>query len=701
VKRQTLGSLGRYRLIRRLGRGGMAEVFEGRAEGAAGVTKAVCVKRILPAYAQNRGFVRMFVDEARVSMALHHGNIAQVFDFGQEGHDLFLAMELVDGTSLWHVRRRLAKRGIRFPTPLALHVVQEVCKALHHAHTCTDERGRPLEIVHRDVSPQNVLLSYEGQVKLVDFGIARAASVAEDGGGVKGKLPYMAPEQARGEDVDRRADVFGVGAVLFELLTDRTPIEGSTATLLHRLDTGDVPSISEVAPGLDPALCAIVDRALAVDPAERFASALSLQEALAHYAHHSGQRASEDEMGMLVRHLFSTELVEAGRTLDLPADFERTLNRWRLDAGDSGRQGLTRLLVASGILLVLIAGAGLGWWLSGASGSGREVAVRSDPPGARVLLDGEEIGVITDGVLRGVDIARVHELTFVLDGFERRTHTLLPGDDTVQVRLSRERLARPDAEPGLERPSRAEIVGQQERRPPVHVMREGDRIALELDPAAVSLSPRRLLNRWWDLDPRSAHRVEVAGEILMSLARYATTMAWVALDADDGISAQGLVRPGAPARVPAGSARITVFFPEGQTCTNNSGDVSVLLRRGDRPVHRFLLDPRTDCVSVDERLRVRVPDLDTDQAYLIRYESPEDGPPVVLPTTSTNPLSLARPPEEGTEMLRPGEAVVMRHIGTIYPVIFQDLEGDAHVPVRLVLERREAAPIDRRRVGAR
>ena len=206
---KTQTRFGKYRLQRRLARGGMAEIYLARYEAAAGIGKTVVVKKILPAFADNPRFLKMFIDEARVTVGLSHGNIAQVFDFGEIDGSYYLDMEYVAGQALSAIVSRATEQGLAFPIPIACFVTMEMLKGLGYAHRKTDEQGQPLASVHRDVSPQNVMIAYEGQVKVVDFGIAKAATVASDtkARALKGKYLYFAPEQAHSREVDARADL--------------------------------------------------------------------------------------------------------------------------------------------------------------------------------------------------------------------------------------------------------------------------------------------------------------------------------------------------------------------------------------------------------------------------------------------------------------------------------------------------------------
>ncbi len=280
--------LGRYSVLRRLGIGGMAEVFLARSRGAEGVDKLLVAKRILPDYAENPHFRAMFVDEARVALRLNHPNIVQVYGFESDGPTLLLIMEHVDGPDLGHLVNTLAHAGETVPPTLVAYILREVARGMHYAHERLDEQGRPLEIVHRDVSPNNVLLSYEGAVKLGDFGIARVRSASfENPGTVRGKYGYMAPEQARGESVDRRADIYSLGVLLTELLAGRTLFHdvAQGPEVLDRVREGRVPDPSPLLDGAPEALRAIAVRAMKVNRDERFPTARDVVHALSHYLH--------------------------------------------------------------------------------------------------------------------------------------------------------------------------------------------------------------------------------------------------------------------------------------------------------------------------------------------------------------------------------------------------------------------------------
>src|SRR5579871_6723265 len=218
--------IAQFEIVRRLGAGGMAEVFLAKKQGAEGTYKVLVLKRILPTYGSSRRFRAMFIEEARLAARLNHPNVVQVYEFQDFGDDgLLLAMEYVEGCDLGHLMGAAKGKGAKMSPWVAAWIVAEAAKGLHYAHEKKDEAGQPLEIVHRDVSPQNILLSFEGAVKIADFGIASARLFAEEQGVLKGKFGYMSPEQARGETVDRRSDIYALGVVFWEILAGR-PIHG-------------------------------------------------------------------------------------------------------------------------------------------------------------------------------------------------------------------------------------------------------------------------------------------------------------------------------------------------------------------------------------------------------------------------------------------------------------------------------------------
>jgi hypothetical protein len=272
--------IGKYKLVRLIASGGMAEVYLARQAGAAGFEKLVCLKRILPHLARDKQFVEMFLNEARLAARLDHPNIVSIFDLGEANGNYFIAMEFIDGPSLRAAAKRALERGERLPIPEIVKIVSMAAAGLHYAHELADAGGKPLGLVHRDISPDNVLVHRNGAAKVVDFGIAKAANSSSSTrtGTLKGKVAYMPPEQLRGDPLDRRTDVFALGVVLYELLAGQRPWAGdSEVSLIGRIMTEDPPPLSTLRPDAPAGLVAVLDRALAKDREARYASCHDLQ----------------------------------------------------------------------------------------------------------------------------------------------------------------------------------------------------------------------------------------------------------------------------------------------------------------------------------------------------------------------------------------------------------------------------------------
>ena len=266
---------GRYKIVRRVANGGMAEIFLATQLGREGFQKPVILKRIHSTIYADPQFRNMFIDEAHISMTLSHSNIVQVLDLGVSAGRYFLVLELVDGWDLGRVLQRASAAGTRLPREMGLYITAEVCRALAYAHSKSDGE-RPLGIVHRDVSTHNILLSDQGEVKLTDFGIAKAMNKREHTGTgvVKGKVAFMSPEQAMGKPIDARSDLFSLGTILYLLMTRARPFEGPTdlETLL-RVQKGDFTPPQATAPDLEPEVAGIIARAMQFDAAQRYQSA--------------------------------------------------------------------------------------------------------------------------------------------------------------------------------------------------------------------------------------------------------------------------------------------------------------------------------------------------------------------------------------------------------------------------------------------
>ncbi len=276
---EELPSFGNYVLIRHLGKGGMAEVDLGRVAGPGGVEKMIVVKRIRPEFADNPLYVDMFLDEAKIASVLQHPNIIQIHDVGKIGNQPFIAMEYLRGKNLAEVLMTATQKNVHLPLDFVVGVICSTCEGLHYAHQMCSWDGEPLAIVHRDVSPDNVFVSYDGHVKVVDFGLAKAKhrSTHTQVGVIKGTIGYMAPEQFKAAEIDRRLDVFAAGVVLWELVTGHRLFDSSTTReAWEELNTKPVPSPSKHRQECSVALEAIIRRALHKEPAQRYQSAEAL-----------------------------------------------------------------------------------------------------------------------------------------------------------------------------------------------------------------------------------------------------------------------------------------------------------------------------------------------------------------------------------------------------------------------------------------
>jgi serine/threonine protein kinase len=347
---QRVQPFGKYHLVERLGRGGMAEVWKARIQGPAGFSRTLVVKRILPHLVEDPHFVQMFVAEARLSARLNHGNIVQVFELGDVDGEYFLAMEYVRGRDLVNVVRAQLLRGLP-PPGLGAFVVREVCRALAYAHQLSDERGQPLRLIHRDVSPSNVMMGFDGAVKLLDFGIAKALSEAGENktvtGTLKGKFGYMSPEQVEGKEIDHRADLFAAGIVLHEVLTGKRLFKGQTdlATIaMVREAKVDPPSLLN--PDVPQVLDDICLKALAREPDDRWRGCDEMAMALDDVAH--DLKWGPERLQSALRELFPDEPSQSQLAVLPPTEQQSGIT-----VGDHHPERLRRLaLGAAGAMLL-------------------------------------------------------------------------------------------------------------------------------------------------------------------------------------------------------------------------------------------------------------------------------------------------------------------------------------------------------------
>lgn len=299
--------LGKYEVLFSLATGGMARIYIGRTTGIGAFERYVVLKLILPEKANDTVAINMFLDEARLVSSLNHQNVAQVFDVGEDAGIHFLAMEFVHGQDLRSVLATAGAAGARIPYELGLAIVGGAAAGLHHAHERRGPDGKPLGIVHRDVSPSNIMIGYDGSIKVLDFGIAKATARSAEtvSGVIKGKFAYMSPEQCRGRDVDRRSDVFALGIILYEITTQHRCFRAeSDFDTMHRIVTGDVVQPMRLVPDYPPGLQAIVLKALAVDATQRYQTAGLLLEALEQFSSSSRISMSTMSLGRFMRSTF-------------------------------------------------------------------------------------------------------------------------------------------------------------------------------------------------------------------------------------------------------------------------------------------------------------------------------------------------------------------------------------------------------------
>ena len=303
-------AFGKYYLIDRIATGGMAEIFKAKSFSTAGFEKVQVIKRILAHLSDNEEFVTMFIDEAKISVSLQHANLVQIYDFGKIRDNYFIAMEWIDGKDVKMILRKLAHRRKLLPEEFAVFIAHETCKGLDYAHKKTDLRGNPLGIIHRDMSPSNVLVSYSGEVKIADFGIAKAemSQYTTKDGVLKGKFEYMSPEQAKGEDVSQQSDLFSAGIILYEMLTGRRLFKtDSEIKTLEKIKAVDIKPPSSVNPNVPQRLDDIVMRALTADLDKRYRDAREFQQELLEYMYPSTPPTIQRSMAMFMEELFTEE----------------------------------------------------------------------------------------------------------------------------------------------------------------------------------------------------------------------------------------------------------------------------------------------------------------------------------------------------------------------------------------------------------
>jgi serine/threonine-protein kinase len=459
---------GKYTLIRRLATGGMAELFLAIQKSVAGFEKLIVIKRILPILNQDRAFIEMLLHEARVAATMSHPNIVQIFDVGAVDGSYFIAMEHVHGEDLRSIVRQMRKSQVlEFPLEHALSIVLGVCAGLSYAHEKRDLDGTPLNIVHRDISPQNVVVTFTGDVKIVDFGIAKSDTNLQEhatrSGKLKGKIPYMSPEQARGEPIDWRTDIFATGVMLFELTTGKRLFKGASEyETLRLICDRDYPSPSQVRFGYPRELEAIVMRALAKDRQHRWQSAREFQGALEEFVRRERLGVSTIALSQFMQSLFEEKLATQKEALlqgkqladiialqapDGPADSATNVDTQGSTTSTPAMRSLASLpspksrsgLIAGaiGMAAALSAAVGAVWWVkhrepSAASQSAAEsrgaLAIASDPPGAAIFINGERRPEKTPASIGKLALGVPYLVALSKDGFQETSQTVTLSD---------------------------------------------------------------------------------------------------------------------------------------------------------------------------------------------------------------------------------------------------------------------------------
>ena len=316
---QSLESFGKYILLEKLAMGGMAEIYLAKNSGASGVSKFIAIKRILPQFTEQTEFIDMFKDEAKIAVNLSHANIVSIHEFGIEKSAFYLAMDYIEGRNLRQILNKMKKADLALSIEQVLYIIKEVAAGLDHAHRCIDaQTGKPLNIIHRDMSPQNVMISFEGEVKIVDFGIAKAETQLETtrAGTLKGKFGYMSPEQAEGLPVDLRTDVFALGIVLWELLAnDRLFVANNEMNTLRKIRDCQIPSLRKINPNIPAELERIVSKALAKDRNMRYQTSAALHRDLSRFLNRQYPDFSPQDFSVFIKTLFAGEILDSRRKM--------------------------------------------------------------------------------------------------------------------------------------------------------------------------------------------------------------------------------------------------------------------------------------------------------------------------------------------------------------------------------------------------
>ncbi|MGE0398280.1 MAG: serine/threonine protein kinase [Kofleriaceae bacterium] len=459
---------GKYLIVGEIAVGGMAEVFLGVHRGPEGFQKVVVIKRVLPAFNSDPAFVQMFVDEARIAARLEHPNIVRTYEFGEAEGQYFTTMEYLPGEDLARALDKLAFSQQQMPLHLATGIVSNVCAGLHFAHQLTDTTGRPLGLIHRDINPANVIVTYTGEVKIIDFGVAKTSTSATKSGTIKGKVAYMSPEQLLARNVDQRSDVFSAGVVLWELITGRPLfMRDNEAATMYAIMNDPIRAPSRLRPDVPRDLDHIVMRALARTPADRYDSAeemgMDLERFLADQPKYDGRAAArmlEDLFGSTrseakraiaqtrslgrniatVMKLRSEVHAERAELLDTPASADALAPP---PAAEPAPRRTLAIVLA--LVMLLAIAVGVGYLVYGSGHESEAVAkpvaqsvlqIESEPPGAAISLGGEPTGLKTPATLTALTKSPV-TIRLELAGYATVTESVaVPESGTVTKRFT-------------------------------------------------------------------------------------------------------------------------------------------------------------------------------------------------------------------------------------------------------------------------
>lgn len=450
LRQQVRERFGKYALVGPIGRGGMAELLLAvqEGEGVEGFAKVVAIKRVLQTQADSTAFVQMFLDEARLAARLDHPNVVRIYDVGQVDGRHFLTMEYLPGEDLGRLCTAVENAGQRIDCNIAAAIISNAAEGLHFAHELTDSRGLSVGLVHRDISPTNIIVTYYGHVKIVDFGIAKAANntFRTEAGMLKGKAAYFAPEQVSNTSIDRRCDIYGLGIVLWEMVAgQRLFMRETHPATLAAAAIGEIADLRAARPDVEPALERIVYTALARDPAERYQTAAQLHEALDAYLFERGGVSARD-LGAWLEGVFGAQRANLKRTISRGVNLDIMLDQLI----DLDEAGVKATAIHQRPPSRAIRGSTRPWWHVAGFGAAAAVVTAGSllltqpsrapavpvgptasltidgPKGGQVFLNGEPTGRTAPTTIHGLSPDQPIEVQVQVEGHVRRSETMKP-----------------------------------------------------------------------------------------------------------------------------------------------------------------------------------------------------------------------------------------------------------------------------------